>query len=107
MWCRTSRPAWRQLRPISPGRPAPRDRSTPTDRRAVWASGEAVGDALSRWFNLEVTGGPGLYGGTYQVSGGLFNLRPLRLTFSNTRFSSDFAVSGSAVLEPQDWRNRR
>jgi len=75
--------------------------STAADRRAAWVTGATVGDALSRWFNLGITRGPGLYGGTYRVSGPFFALSPLRLVFSNCRFTSDLAVSGRALWDRQ------
>jgi pimeloyl-ACP methyl ester carboxylesterase len=75
----------------------PSDRSTRLGRRAAWVATETIGDALERWFNL-LAGGPGygLYGGSFNVSGGYYSYGPLVLRFSSTRFVPNLKVSGTA-----------
>lgn len=76
------------------------DHSTKLDRQAAWVATETVGDALERWYNL-LAGGPGhgLYGGSFDVSGGYYSYRPLVLRFQSTRFVPDLAVSGTATWD--------
>jgi hypothetical protein len=78
------------------------DRSTPSDRQVAWAAGEAVGDALTRWWNtLGGLQGVGLRGGTFDVEGPYLSLRPLVLHVHGVRFVEDVAVSGRV-----EWRRR-
>jgi hypothetical protein len=81
-------------------RPAsPSDRSTPLDRKIAWAAAETVGDALSRWWNVLYGGtGAGLRGGSYRLAGPFLSFdHPLTVTFDETRFVSDVAVSGTVT----------
>ena len=73
------------------------DHSTRLDQQTAWVTAETVGDALERWYNL-LAGGPGhgLYGGSFDVTGGYYSYGPLVLHFHSTRFVSDLAVSGTA-----------
>ncbi len=76
------------------------DRSTKLDRQAAWAATETIGDALERWYNLLAGGrGHGLYGGSFEISGGYYSYRPLVLRLHSTRFVSDLAVSGKAIWD--------
>jgi pimeloyl-ACP methyl ester carboxylesterase len=80
-------------------RAAPSDRSRAMDRRVAWAAVETVADAFHRWWN-ELFGGTGvgLRGGSYEIRGPFYRwARPLVLTFDETRFVADVAVSGSVV----------
>jgi TAP-like protein len=76
----------------------PADHSTKLDRQAAWVATQTIGDALERWYNL-LAGGPGygLYGGSFDVSGGYYSYGPLVLSFHSTRFVPDLAVSGTAT----------
>ncbi len=70
-----------------------------TDRRVAWAAVETVADAFNRWWN-ELFGGTGvgLRGGSYEMRGPFYRWdRPLVLTFDETRFVADVAVSGTVV----------
>ncbi|HTG47747.1 MAG TPA: alpha/beta fold hydrolase [Actinomycetota bacterium] len=77
----------------------PGDASTPQDRQVAWAAGEAVGDALTRWWNLMYgPAGHGLRGGTFTVQGPYLSYAaPLRLTLEGVRFVDDVAVSGTVI----------
>ena len=76
------------------------DHSTKLDRQAAWVTTETVGDALERWYNLLAGGtGHGLYGGSFDVTGGYYSYRPLVLRLHSTRFVSDLAVSGTATWD--------
>lgn len=84
-----------QARPADSG-----DRSTTIDRRAAWVAGEAVGDALARWFDLMYgVKGHGLYGGSYTVAGPYIGNAPLSIRFRGTRLVKDLAVWGTAVWD--------
>ena len=76
------------------------DRSSPMDRRAAWATVQTVADAFNRWWNV-VYGGRamGLRGGSYTMRGPFYSYRPLTITFHDTRFVSDLAVTGSVVWD--------
>jgi pimeloyl-ACP methyl ester carboxylesterase len=76
------------------------EHSTKLDRQTAWITTETVGDALERWYNL-LAGGPGhgLYGGSFDVTGGYYSYGPLVLRFHSTRFVPDLAVSGTATWD--------
>lgn len=76
------------------------DHSTKLDRQTAWITTETIGDALERWYNL-LAGGPGhgLYGGSFDVTGGYYSYGPLVLRFHSTRFVPDLAVSGTATWD--------
>lgn len=74
------------------------DHSTKLDRQTAWVTTETLGDALERWYNLLAGGrGYGLYGGSFDVTGGYYSYRPLVLRFHSSRFVPDLAVSGTAT----------
>lgn len=78
--------------------PVPGDRSSAADRRTAWVAGEAVGDALSRWWNVTYAGGVGLRGGSFSTVGPYLGLsEPLVLTFHDARFTHDVSVTGRIV----------
>jgi pimeloyl-ACP methyl ester carboxylesterase len=74
--------------------------STKLDRQIAWVTTETVGDALERWYSLLAGGrGYGLYGGSFDVSGGYYSYGPLVLRFRLARFVPDLAVSGTATWD--------
>jgi pimeloyl-ACP methyl ester carboxylesterase len=76
------------------------DHSTKLDRQTAWVTTETIGDALERWYNLLAGGtGHGLYGGSFDVTGGYYSHRPLVLRLHSTRFVPDLAVSGTATWD--------
>jgi pimeloyl-ACP methyl ester carboxylesterase len=79
----------------------PADHSTELDRQAAWVATETVGDALELWYNLLYGArGYGLYGGSFNVSGGgYYAYGPLVLHFHATRFVPDLATSGVATWD--------
>jgi pimeloyl-ACP methyl ester carboxylesterase len=83
-----------QARPAGPG-----DESTAGDRQVAWVAVETVADAFNRWWN-ELYGGTGvgLRGGSYEIRGRWLSFAaPLVITFLETRFVADVAVSGKVV----------
>ncbi|MGZ8593252.1 MAG: alpha/beta hydrolase [Actinomycetota bacterium] len=80
-------------------RAGPADGSTAGDRRVAWVVVETIADAFNRWWN-ELFGGTGvgLHGGSYRMRGPFYSSElPLVLTFHETRFVADVAVSGKVV----------
>ncbi|HEY6567726.1 MAG TPA: alpha/beta hydrolase, partial [Actinomycetota bacterium] len=74
------------------------DGSTASDRRTAWVVAEAVGDALTRWWNVTYRGGVGLRGGSFSTQGPYFSdTRPLVVTFRDARFADDVAIDGRVV----------
>jgi pimeloyl-ACP methyl ester carboxylesterase len=73
------------------------DRSSAADRRLAWVAGEAVGDALSRWWNVTYGGGAGLRGGRFATDGSYGGNGPLVITLRDVRFVDDAVVDGRVV----------
>jgi pimeloyl-ACP methyl ester carboxylesterase len=71
------------------------DRSVARDRRAAWAAGWSVGDALARWWLMSGSRGHGLRGGSFVASGDYLAYAPIRLRLRGVRFVPDLAVSGT------------
>jgi pimeloyl-ACP methyl ester carboxylesterase len=64
--------------------------------QAVWVAGETIGDALARMFSQVIyTRDSGLYGGSFDIAGGVYPPTPVRIHLSSLRFVSDLAVSGT------------
>ena len=80
---------------MSSGFPA----ATSGRRQAASVGNAAVGDALSRWYNLMFgVAGHGLYGGRFTVIGPYASYaRPLVIRFHGDRFVPGLAVSGRAT----------
>lgn len=64
-------------------------------QRAARAAVLAAGDSYSRWWNLDITSGSGLRGGTFKV-----NNAGTKITFTNARFTTDLAISGPMQVDP-------
>jgi hypothetical protein len=82
-------------------KPASSDSRALVGRRAAWVSAQAVGDVLTRWFNLGYGStnavGQCLYGGTFTAHGHFFVTGPRTFTVSKCLFVDDLSVSGSVV----------
>ena len=79
------------------------DRSSAADRRAAWVVGEAVGDALSRWWNVTYGGGVGLRGGGFATRGPYLSASvPLVVDLRGARFVRDVSVDGRVMWLRRD-----